>query len=316
MDYSDSGRKRYGSSSSKLPKPAGRNNLSPEVKAAKINFKATIISVIISAITAGTITIIPAAMHYNQQIVGLTEDNTSLQNSMNTLQTTLQEKDSRINSLNEQIAQDNNTIQAKNNTLDALNDQILQDTNSINSLESQLADEKAKKSSEVNDDLLNQNALLTADKAKLTADNEALRNSLQNALQNNKYSIPSDAVEFEGHYYMIYDYIMNWKAAKEFCELKGGHLVTITSYQEQYFLMDQIKLSDGAYSIGATDEESEGKWKWVTGEDFAYEYWGDGQPDNSGGMENYATMNSGELGKWNDDNGQPHKFICEWDGPA
>lgn len=43
--------------------------------------------------------------------------------------------------------------------------------------------------------------------------------------------IPDDAAEFNGHHYYVYnpDDITTWKEARQYCELKGGYLATITS---------------------------------------------------------------------------------------
>ena len=52
-------------------------------------------------------------------------------------------------------------------------------------------------------------------------------------------SIPEDAVLFNGHYYKIYLYglsCLSWTTAEKKCEELGGHLVTITSAEEQAFI--------------------------------------------------------------------------------
>ena len=45
---------------------------------------------------------------------------------------------------------------------------------------------------------------------------------------------------FGGHTYAVYEQVMDWDAARQYCESMGGHLVTITSAEEQRFL-------EGAY---------------------------------------------------------------------
>ena len=145
--------------------------------------------------------------------------------------------------------------------------------------------------------------------------------------------IPSTAVEFNGHYYQVYDNSMTWTEAKEYCEKLGGHLVTITTADEQSFVESIIKNgTKSCYWLGGTDEEAEGNWKWVTGEKFSYTHWRKGQPDNYN-TENYLMMykdsnqfNAGNsFGYWNDlkddctcsDIPSLKKdvfgFICEWD---
>jgi Ca2+-binding RTX toxin-like protein len=48
-----------------------------------------------------------------------------------------------------------------------------------------------------------------------------------------------------------------------------------------------------------TDEVTEGQFRWASGETSTYTNWAPGQPDNSGN-EDYAGMNWGGAGKWND----------------
>jgi hypothetical protein len=178
----------------------------------------------------------------------------------------------------------------------------------VTELESELEKEKRKTADEVNEALANENGVLKAENARLLNDNETLRN----ALQVDNETIPKEAVGWEGHYYMAYDYIMDWESAKVFCEMLGGHLVTITSSYEQYFLMDLIYEKQGFFSIGAMDEKQNGTFQWVTDEEFDYGYWHEGEPSNNVD-ENYLQMNFRELGRWNNSVGEPQKFVCEWE---
>lgn len=49
-------------------------------------------------------------------------------------------------------------------------------------------------------------------------------------------NIPADAIEFNGHYYKVYDERYTWTEAQELCKELGGHLVVITSKEEQQFI--------------------------------------------------------------------------------
>lgn len=63
-----------------------------------------------------------------------------------------------------------------------------------------------------------------------------------------------------GRRYELYDQITTWTEARAFCESMGGHLVTITSEQEQQLIVDEL-LPEGRrsqYYIGATDAQEEG----------------------------------------------------------
>ena len=117
--------------------------------------------------------------------------------------------------------------------------------------------------------------------------------------------------EFNGHYYEFFSNKLKWHDAKIFCENLGGHLVTITSKAENDFLLNNVKAGD--FAIGLTDEVNEGKWQWVTGEEYNYSNWSSGEPNNQGN-EDYALMKSN--GKWNDGHLERENwsFVCEWDG--
>ncbi|MBE6680243.1 MAG: hypothetical protein E7598_06970 [Ruminococcaceae bacterium] len=149
-------------------------------------------------------------------------------------------------------------------------------------------------------------------------------------------SSSSGVVLFNGHTYHLYNNAKTWEEAKLACERLGGHLVTITSKEEQEFIASLIDSfgSQKQYWLGASDSAREGTWKWVTGEKWSYTNWDRGMPDNNGGTEHYLQIynysNPGVKGsqrlKWNDitvDNyrvTQPDffrtqyiGFICEWE---
>ena len=64
------------------------------------------------------------------------------------------------------------------------------------------------------------------------------------------------------------------------CQDWSGHLVTITSLDEQT-LVQGLHRGTTALDpwIGASDGGSEGKYVWVTGEPFQYTAWAAGQPN-------------------------------------
>ena len=120
--------------------------------------------------------------------------------------------------------------------------------------------------------------------------------------------IPQDAVEFNGHYYQLYNEPKNWDNAEAYCETQGGHLVTITSKEEQSFITSLLdSASKNCYWTGAI--KSDKKWTWVTGEEFTYTNWAQNEPNAENGIENYIhifgkkwTGGSGikYVGDWND----------------
>lgn len=122
----------------------------------------------------------------------------------------------------------------------------------------------------------------------------------------------NDIYEFNGHSYVLFSQRMTWHAAKQFCEDCSGHLVTITSQDETDFLISVFGANLEGCLIGLTDEETEGVWKWVTGEEYNYSNWRSGEPNNQGN-EDYVLINA--VGTWNDGHLEREnwKFICEWD---
>ena len=134
---------------------------------------------------------------------------------------------------------------------------------------------------------------------------------------------------FNGHTYSVIDKALDWYEAKGYCENLGGHLVTITSEDENVFVFNLVQDSScEAYYlwIGASDSDNEGEWKWITDETFVYTNWDSGQPDNLSGVDNaeedYLTFLRSN-GRWNDlqSTGDSYggsqlsesAFICEWD---
>lgn len=116
----------------------------------------------------------------------------------------------------------------------------------------------------------------------------------------------------DGHTYHLYNEVLTWDEAKEKCEQLGGHLVTITSAEEQEAVAELVKgQARFAYWIGGRkDKES----VWVTGEEFSYSNWAPGEPNEDGGEDSYQINR--DSGTWNDYLGTKREagFVCEWDG--
>jgi flagellin-like hook-associated protein FlgL len=94
-----------------------------------------------------------------------------------------------------------------------------------------------------------------------------------------------------------------WHQAKADAEARGGHLVTITSEEEWQKVLLKAPASDSSNLwIGATDENNEGQWEWVTGEPWSYTNWGIwdvAAPNNYQGSEHYGHIFS-NTSYWND----------------
>lgn len=134
--------------------------------------------------------------------------------------------------------------------------------------------------------------------------------------------IEVSSVEYNGNTYKVFSSCYNWEEAKEWCELQGGHLATVTDENEWNAVSDLLKEYNGIRCwLGA--ESTSGVWKWVTGEDFSYSNWGESQPD----CENNAEFHLGTWGNdinkrfdcyyWNDYNYSNYRvegFVCEFEG--
>jgi hypothetical protein len=103
--------------------------------------------------------------------------------------------------------------------------------------------------------------------------------------------------------YFISDESFTWLDAFAHSQLNVGHMATITSAAENDFVVNALIANEFAFSnpwIGLTDEETEGVWKWVTGEPFVYSNWHAGEPNNLGGEDYVNYYNNGGVIKWND----------------
>lgn len=122
-----------------------------------------------------------------------------------------------------------------------------------------------------------------------------------------------------GHYYEFVSQSRTWSSALTRAEQLSfdpdgsggqsplaGHLVTITSAQEQEFLNQHFG-SSGLYWIAAGDGAVEGTWRWNAGPEsgslLTYTNWKPGEPNNGGVgilQEDQAVANYGGIGLWND----------------
>jgi Ca2+-binding RTX toxin-like protein len=103
-----------------------------------------------------------------------------------------------------------------------------------------------------------------------------------------------------GSQYEVVEGSFTWDEAKADAEARGGHLVTITSKEENDLV---VALKGQRYAwIGASDTKQEGVWEWVTGEAFSYNNWwntsGGGEPDDYMGIQDYMMFWSSDV--WGD----------------
>lgn len=132
-----------------------------------------------------------------------------------------------------------------------------------------------------------------------------------------------------GRSYKRFDSPVTWQQAKAGCDSRGAHLATLTTQQENDFVLTQFVLgsteaSQGVW-LGGTDEQLEGTWRWITGEPWAFQSWNGGEPNDGGGSggtggEDYLIAAGVTGGLWNDAGGPGLgatqnllSYVCEWE---
>ncbi len=112
-----------------------------------------------------------------------------------------------------------------------------------------------------------------------------------------------------GHtYYMLGP--SSWTAAEVGAVALGGHLVTMNDAAENEWVRANVLRFDGADRrgwIGLNDVKTEGTFKWASGEPFVFSNWSGGEPNNSGGLEDWVEMFGNGL--WNDNSVNPPLLV-------
>jgi Lectin C-type domain len=128
-----------------------------------------------------------------------------------------------------------------------------------------------------------------------------------------------------GHCYRLNEAQLTFEEARAACERDAGHLLTVSSREENDFTRD---LHPGEHWLGGTDglgnaDPSVGTYVWVTGEPWEFSDWESGQPnafanpcpeggDDHGCFEHCAFQTP--EGDWNDRScWHTIASICEWD---
>lgn len=116
---------------------------------------------------------------------------------------------------------------------------------------------------------------------------------------------PKDVARFQGHSYALVKDAVTWHVAKQRCEEMGGHLVCIESASEEAFVKQLCGVEN--VWIGASDEESEGSWRWCVGSSAVKLHLNISNPES----EHHLSLFRGE---WHDGpSGHRHAYVCEWD---
>lgn len=119
---------------------------------------------------------------------------------------------------------------------------------------------------------------------------------------------------YNGHYYMFVNKVVDAGTAEYMCDLKGAHLVTLTTAAEEKFVKENLS-GDRDIWLGA--KKVNNKWKWVTGEKFSYTNWHEGEPSNGSSEIYLSTWEE----TWDDcsatKNGSTgNAYVMEWDSKS
>ncbi|WP_093162629.1 caspase family protein [Aliiruegeria lutimaris] len=133
---------------------------------------------------------------------------------------------------------------------------------------------------------------------------------------------------FEGRLYVVVLAVRaDWHSSSQAAANAGGHLVTITSDEENRFVKSLVSSDPNLFAkptygdglrgplIGLYKNEA-GLWGWVTGEPLRYLGWAAGQPDHYNGWETVAALhmaNQRSAPEWNDIAGVAPGFVVEVD---
>ncbi len=93
-----------------------------------------------------------------------------------------------------------------------------------------------------------------------------------------------------------------WAAAEATAVQLGGHLVSIEDAEENEWVRANVANYGGVDRrlwIGFNDVQVEGQFTWTDGTPTSYTNWNPGEPNNSGGIEDFTEL-LGSNGRWND----------------
>ncbi|CAL8253682.1 unnamed protein product [Arctogadus glacialis] len=126
-----------------------------------------------------------------------------------------------------------------------------------------------------------------------------------------KQECPNGWKKFGCKCYKTSDTYQSWNKSREFCVSHGADLVVVDSKEE----MDFISELYGYYWLGATDEASEGTWRWVDGTVLLLDdpFWSGGGPQGGEGKNCLGNVWKQNQYKWEDRSCEESiKAFCEY----
>lgn len=103
-------------------------------------------------------------------------------------------------------------------------------------------------------------------------------------------------------YQYVGDKRYTWNEARDEAIARGGRLAMFKTQQEMDGFNAYLDTIPGYGSgwVGYSDRDSEGAWKWADGQTGGVTNWFSGEPNNGGGVEDYANVIEAWGHKWND----------------
>ena len=138
-----------------------------------------------------------------------------------------------------------------------------------------------------------------------------------------------NAVEWNGHWYLLVENTSSWENAKSECEKLGGYLTIIDNESENEFLRNMVlehkAVSDAVTKykshvflhIGCLRSSEKNGWEWINGKSVDYSNW---SPETIVNRNTYGGMALSSVngypsvkpGDWVNDHGMGF-YVCEWD---
>jgi hypothetical protein len=117
---------------------------------------------------------------------------------------------------------------------------------------------------------------------------------------------------YGGNAYYVSNSAVTASAAFAAATVAGGNMTTVSSAAENTFIRSNANSAGfaGSLLIGINDVATEGSFVWASGETSSYTNWNGGEPNNSGGNEDYAVILN--TGLWNDvSSGSAANYVME-----
>lgn len=121
------------------------------------------------------------------------------------------------------------------------------------------------------------------------------------------------AKEFNGHYYKIFEFGLNFNEARKFCLSVGGHLATAENFNENEIIQELINNGGKKEYIIGGYKDNKNIWRWITGGVITDTNWQSGHPSYGP----FMTMEKKAGGRWRTPyswgESDKYPFVCEWD---